>query len=218
MQSTLSTSRVLTIALGLFCICTASRAEDAFQTIGGPSATRVAVIDLDRAARDLGWMDDMRKEMEECGNQLQADMKKFTGMYNDQLRSIAHSEGVDGAQTPTTAPADLTRDAAAARQQLTQLHQKADQLYAGYRASLVARYREALAPIIQKVAHDRKISLVLVRNDSVLLAEPDIDITSAVIEIARANRPQVAAVPLPRLEGPAEVTLPASATAPTTKP
>lgn len=218
MQSTLSMSHVLAIAFGLFCICTVSRADDAFQPIGGSSATRVAVIDLDRAARDLGWMDDMRKAMEECSNQLQADMKKFTGMYNDQLRSIAHSEGLDVAHAPTTAPSDLSQDAAAARQQITQLHQKGDQLYAAYRASLVARYREALAPIIKKVAHDRKISLVLVRNDSVLLAEPDIDITGAVIEIARTNRPQVAAVPLPRLEGPAELTLPGAATSPTTKP
>ena len=196
MQSTLSMSRLLAIAFGLFWICTVSRADVAFQPIGDSSATRVAVIDLDRAARDLGWMDDMRKAMDECSNQLQADMKKFTGIYNDQLRSIARSEGVDVAHTPTTAPADFSQDAAAARQQITQLHQKGDQLYAAYRASLVARYREALAPIIQKVAHDRRISLVLVRNDSVLLAAPDVDITGAVIEIARANRPQVAAVPL----------------------
>jgi Skp family chaperone for outer membrane proteins len=218
MQSTLSASRFVAIAFGLLFVCTASRADDAFQTFGESSATRIAVIDLDRAARELGWMDDMRKEMEQCGNQLQADMKKFSGIYNDQLKSIAHSEGVDLSRGPTTAPADLTRDSVAARQQMAQLHQKADQLYAEYRVRLVARYRDALAPTIRQVAHDKKVSLVLVRNDNVLLADPEIDITGAVIEVARTNRPAVAAVPLPRLEGPAELTLPAPATGPTTKP
>lgn len=218
MQSTLSTSRLLAIFLGLCCICTASRAEDAFDTFGGSPTPRVAVIDLDRAARELGWMDDMHREMEQCSNQLQSDIKKFGGMYSDQLKTIAHAEGVDVTHGSTTAPADLTRDTVAARQQMAQLRQKADQLYAEYRVSLVARYREALAPIIRQVAHDKKISLVLVRNDNVLLAEPDIDITGAVIEIARSHRPTVAPVPLPRLEGPAELTLPGPATEPTTKP
>lgn len=218
MQDVSTTPRLLAAAIVFFCICGVLKADDAFQTFG-ESSTRIGVVDLDRAAGELGWMDDMRKDMEACGNQLQADMKKFSGMYSDQLKSIAHSEGVDVTHGSTTAPADLTRDAAAARQQLNQLHQKADQLYAGYRASLVAHYREALLPTIRQVAHDRKITLVLVRNENVLMAEPEIDITSAVIDAARTNRPTVTPVPLPRLEGPAEVSLPASpTTAPSAKP
>jgi Skp family chaperone for outer membrane proteins len=159
----------------------------------------------------------MRKDMEQCASQLQSDVKKFTGIYNDQLKSVA--QGEQNKKEPTTTapgtPTELARDTAIARQQVGQLRQKADQLYAGYRQSLVMNYRQALLPLVKQISHDRKFTLVLARNDTVLLAEPEVDITGAVIEAARNKMPVVAPVPVPRLEAPLDLGFPG---APTTEP
>lgn len=203
---------------GIWCLQRACRAEDLPQDSSG--GTRIVVVDLDRTARELGWMNDMQKQMGECAKQLQADMKKFGSMYDDQLNAIAHREGGDKGTGPATAPSpELARDAAAARQQMGQLRQKADQLYASYRSSLVSGYRAALAPTVQQIARDRKAQVVLVKNDTVLMVDKPVDITDAVIDAARAKPPTVAPVPIPRLEGPAEIEVPGgAATQPANKP
>lgn len=209
--------KVFLAVMGICIICDACRADDLpFESTG----TRIVVVDLDRTARELGWMDDMQKDLESCGKQLQSDMKKFGSMYDEQLNAIAHPSGGGSGNGPTTAPSrEVARDAAAARQQMGQLRQKADQLYAGYRTSLVARYREALLPTVQQVARGHRAQVVLVKNDTVLLVEKPVDITDAVIDAARAKPPTVPTIPIPRLEGPAEIELPgAPATQPASKP
>lgn len=204
--------------LGILCFQATSRAED-LPAESSSSGTRIVVVDLDRTARELGWMTGGQKQLEECGKQLQIDMKKFGSMYDDQLNAIAHREGGQSDKGTTAPSPELTRDAAVARQQMGQLRQKADQLYANYRTSLVASYRAALLPAVQKIAHDHKAEVVLVKNDSVLLVEKPVDITDAVIDAARANPPTLLVIPIPRLEGPAEIELPgAPATQPGTKP
>jgi Skp family chaperone for outer membrane proteins len=208
---------VLMVMVGVGCFRIALGA-DAPLPDAPAGGTKVAVVDLDRTARELGWMTGMQKDLEDCGKQLQADMKKFGALYNDQLKAVARPG--DGANGPATAPSpEFARESAAARQQMLQLRQKADQLFAGYRASLIARYRQALLPTVQQVAHDRKAELVLVKNDTVLLMEKPVDITDAVIDAARANPPEVPAIPIPRLGGPAEIEAPATpATQPSPKP
>lgn len=215
---------IVMVAAAWFCADGACRGQEAFQPVdagGTAGGTRIAVVDLDRAARELGWMDDMRKDMEQCAAVLQADVKKFTGIYNDQLQSVAQG-GQNKTGPPTTSPStpeELARDTAIAHQQIGQLRQKADQLYAGYRQSLVVNYRQALLPLVKQISHDRKFALVLARNDTVLLAEPEVDITGAVIEAARNQKPVVAPVPVPRLEAPLDLGFPgAPATEPSNKP
>jgi Skp family chaperone for outer membrane proteins len=211
---------VVGVAVTWFCAYGTCRGQNALQPAGAEGAegeTRIAVVDLDRAARELGWMDAMHKDMEQCASLLQADVKKFTGIYNDELKSVAQG-GQNKKEPPTTAPGtptELARDTAIARQQVGQLRQKADQLYAGYRSSLAGSYRQALLPLVKQISHDRKFTLVLARNDSVLLAAPEVDITGAVIEAARNKMPVVTPVPMPRLEAPLDLGFPA---APTTEP
>jgi Skp family chaperone for outer membrane proteins len=155
--------------------------------------------------------------MAQCSSQLQSDVKQFTGIYEQQLRALTRPTTREGDSAPPSSAtsAELTRDAIAARQQVAQLRQKADQLYAGYRTKLVMRYREALTPIVREVAHARKAVVVLLKSDTVLLVEPEADITSSVLAAARVRPPEVAPIPIPRLDAPLELSLPGG---PTTEP
>ena len=211
---------VIGVAVAWLSAAGACRGQDAPQPldVGGIGGeTRIAIVDLDRAARELGWMDDMQKDMEQYASLLQADVKKFTGIYNDQLKSVVQGEQnkKEPATTAPGAPTELDRDTAIVRQQVGQLHQKADQLYAGYRQSLVLSYRQALLPLVKQISHDRKFTVVLAKTDSVLLAAPEVDITAALIDAARNKKPVVAPVPVPRLEAPLDLGFPGT---PTTQP
>jgi Skp family chaperone for outer membrane proteins len=173
------------------------------------------VVDLDRVARDMGWLNAMQKDLAQCSSQLQSDVKQFTGIYEQQFRALTQPATKEGASAPAPASAELTRDAVAARQQVLQLRQKADQIYAAYRVKLVMHYREVLTPIVRQVAHSHNETVVLLKNDTVLLVEPEADITNEVLSAARAKPPEVTPIPMPRLDAPLELTLPGN---PTTEP
>jgi Skp family chaperone for outer membrane proteins len=196
-------------------------AADAPATEPAAGSQRIAVFDLDKAARDLGYMSLLQTNLDACRKQLQADVKKFAQAYETQVQSVARSMVPKDAKptdrytlTPAQS-AEVNRDVAAVRQQVAQLNQKAEQAFNGYRAEWIRHYREALAPIVQQVARSRKASVVLVRNDTVMYAEPATDITDAVVAAARATPPEVAPVPMAHVEAPAEVSFPG---APATQP
>lgn len=205
-----------TLFLGLYHTCQAQEATSPpHQGVAGQTGARVAVVDLDRVARDMGWLNDMQKDLSQCSNQLQSDVKQFTGIYEQQFRALTQPTTKEGAGSTAPASAELTRDAVAARQQVLQLRQKADQLYAAYRQKLVMHYREALTPIVRQVAHSHNQTVVLLKSDTVLLVEPEADITNEVLSAARAKPPEVGPIPVPRLDAPLELTLPGG---PTTEP
>lgn len=205
------------------------RAEDAPTTTAPAtqpeSRPSIAVLDLDKAARDLGFAAGLQKNLDQCRAQLQADVKQFAGMYDKQVQSVARSMVPKDAQPNekfqlnATQSAELSRDANTARQQVAQLGQKADQLFTAYRQDCIRHYREALTPIVRQVARDRKASVVLAKNDSLMFYDAATDITDAVVEAARAQPPDVVPVVMPRLEAPAEVNFPAPpATQPGARP
>jgi Skp family chaperone for outer membrane proteins len=217
-----STVGLIAVGLvGLFAFPGVSLAADAPAHAPAAGTEPIAVIDLDKAARDLGYASTLQGNLDQCRKELQADVKKFAAGYEAQVQSVARSMVPKDARPNdryTLSPeqsAEVNRDVAAVRQQVAQLGQKADQTFNAYRTEWIRHYREALTPLVQQVAHARKASVVLVKSDTVLFAEPATDITDAVVEAARANPPQVAPVPMARLEAPAEVNLPG---APATQP
>lgn len=184
-------------------------------------AEPVAVIDLDQAARELGYAATLETSLTDCRKQLQGDVKRFADAYEGQVQSVARSMVPKEAKPSehfTLSPeqtSQMNRDVAAIRQQVAQLGQKADQMFNAYRADWIRHYREALMPIVREVAQSRQASVVLVKTDALLYAEPATDITAVVIAAAKANPPRVAPVAMPHLEAPAEANLPS---APATQP
>ena len=193
-------------------------------------STATAVVDLDKVASDLNWMNKLQTNLDTYKNQLKADVVKYAGVYDEEIKT--RLQGMVPKDTKendkvTLSPVQsqqLTQYIVAGRQQVQQLAQYGDQLYNVYRAKWIKQYREALAPIVRQVAQEKKINIVLVTSDNVMFADRSVDVTDAVVDAARAKPPQLTEVPMTRLEGPNSINISASGAAqgagtqPTTQP
>ncbi|HSU67968.1 MAG TPA: OmpH family outer membrane protein [Tepidisphaeraceae bacterium] len=187
--------------------CNNDRSSGTGPKSDGSSGT-TAVVDLDKVARDLGWMTKLQSNLENYQGQLRQDLGKYAQIYDEQIKEQIH-----GMLPPGTKPEDkvqlslvqsqqLTNLVGAGRQQINGLAQKGDQLFGNYRGSWIRQYREALAPIIRQVAEEKKMNIVLVQSDTVLFADRGVDMTDAVVDAARAKPPALTEVPMTHLEGP----------------
>ena len=171
-------------------------------------AVATAVVDLDKVARDLGWMTKLQTNLDAYKNQLKADVVKYAGVYDDEIKTrlqgmVPKDTKENGKVTLSPEQSQqLTQYIVAGRQQVQQLAQGGDQLFNIYRANWIKQYRDALAPIIRQVAQEKKINIVLLTSDSVLFADRSVDVTDAVVDAARGKMPQLTEVPMTRLEGP----------------
>lgn len=192
---------------------------------GGSGAT--AFVDLDKVAQDLGWKTKLQADMVTYQNQLQTDLKQLQQRYEAQVQQHLKDmippgtkEGEKYTLSPTQSQ-DFTNFVVNARQQLQQLDQKANQQYNAYHMLWMQQYRDALSPIVRQVAQDRRMNVVLVKNDTLMFADRSVDLTDAVVDAARKQPPTLTEVPMQRLEGPAEIRVnptPAVSTQPSTRP
>jgi Skp family chaperone for outer membrane proteins len=172
----------------------------------------VAVVDLDKVARDLGWITKMQANLETYQGQLKNDVLKYAGSYEKQIqgavRALFPKDAKDNDKLTLTPDQtqQLSQYVAAGRQQVSQLASKADQMFGNYRLNWIKQYRDALAPVVRQVAQDKKVTVVLLSpSDNVLFAEPSIDLTNAVVDAARSKKPDLTEVPMSPLEGPATI-------------
>jgi Skp family chaperone for outer membrane proteins len=164
------------------------------------AASRVAVYDIDRVAHDMGWMTDMQTNLQALQKQFQTDFKHAQEMYAQQITDQKHQWAPKDTDKLTPEQQDaLNKMAASANEVLSQLNQKANQQLNNYRQQWVIQYREALRPVLEQVAEERKLAIILEKNDTVQFAQPSSDITDSVIDSARAHPPIVNPVAMPTL-------------------
>jgi Skp family chaperone for outer membrane proteins len=197
---------------------------------GGPSGgagNATAVVDLDKVARDLGWLTKLQTNMESYQNQLKNDLQQFQQRYEAQVQQHVKDmippgtkEG-DKYTLSQTQSQELTNYIVAARQEVQQLSQNATQLYNNYRMQWIRQYRDAVSPIVRSVAQDKRMNVVLVQNDNLMYADRSVDLTDAVVDAARKQQPLLTEVPMTHLQGPADIRpnqTPGVATQPSTQP
>lgn len=145
----------------------------------------VAVIDLDEIAREVGATDEMSQAIAAHEAALNAQLHTLKANYVEQLQSKKNELGSE----PTTE--DNQRFAAMSQQaslNLAAAQQQAKGHMTKHRADLVIQFRKRVAPIAQQIAAERGLSLVIPRNEGMILAvDEQIDITDAV---AAALKPQ----------------------------
>lgn len=230
MKRSLGTLLVCGCLLGLIAL--SSSCDRSGAGTGGPAATgssggATAVVDLDKVARDLGWLTKMQSNMETYQNQLKTDLQNFQQRYEAQVQQHVKDmippgtkEG-DKYTLSQTQSQELTNYIVAARQQVQQLGQEANQLYNAYRVEWARQYRDALSPIVRQVAQDKRMNVVLVQNENLMYADRNVDLTDAVVDAARKQPPSLTEVPMQRLQGPPDIRLnqtPNVATQPSTQP
>jgi Skp family chaperone for outer membrane proteins len=193
----------------------------------GTAGNPTAVVDLDKVARDLGWLTKLQTNMEAYQGQLKTDLQQFQQRYEAQVQQHVKDmippgtkEG-DKYTLSQTQSQELTNYIVAARQQVQQLGQEANQLYNNYRVQWARQYRDALSPIVRQVAQDKRMNVVLVQNENVMYADRSVDLTDSVVDAARKQQPLLTEVPMSHLQGPPDVKLnqtPGVATQPSTQP
>ncbi|MBM4077603.1 MAG: OmpH family outer membrane protein [Planctomycetes bacterium] len=147
----------------------------------------LAVVDLDKVAaetgKNLSMKDDLTTQESSVRQQLQAVAKSA----EDQFKSKQEEFG----ESPTEEQQkELNVFRVKAVNALNNLKNQAGQALGQYRQDQVAKFRAEIKPIALEVAAKRKLSVVIPKNEGLLLAvDPGVDITEDVIKAYREKRP-----------------------------
>ena len=165
----------------------------------------VAVVDLDKVAKEMGWTEQIEKSLQAAGkslNQQLADRaEQLREAINAKKTELAEDAGLSEEQaTQLMEMQDLRQleqlplsgeqrkqliDAInAANQDIQQAQALANQLMNNRRREVFSGYRDAMKPAARRVANARGVSAVLVGgpNENLLYYASEADITEAVVD------------------------------------
>lgn len=186
----------IALCLSLFAVVSCKRNA-------APAPGGVAVIDLDKVAGALGWLNELNANLQSTDASLQAQLNQI---LQNGIKSVEDAKKEIITQAKLTADQvkqlNEVRDVreleklpltADQRQKLIDTLNRANvnlqvarnqyqQLMTGRRAELIAAYREKIRPVARRVANNRGMSVVLTVTDPVLYSDPATSITEDVIE------------------------------------
>lgn len=178
------TTGLLSLSLGLSLITGCN------QPIGSaPQASSrggIAVVDLDKVAQQTGKQVEMADALALRESALKQQLVGFQTSLQDQIKAKQDEFG----EAPTDEQTAKLRQAAViAQNQVAQLQAQAGAELTKYKDLLVARFRNDLRPLLQDVASDHGLSVVIPKNEGLLLSvDPAVDITDDVIAKMKSLR------------------------------
>jgi len=153
------------------------------------SATRggLAVVDLDKVAAETGKNIQMKEVFQLQENSVKQQLAKAQFSANSQLETKSKEFG----EAPTDdQQKELAKFRFNASNALNQLQNQAGTKLNQYKQDQIAKFRTEIKPIAQEIAMKRGLSVVIPKNDGLLLAvDPGVDITDDVIKAYREKRP-----------------------------
>ncbi len=164
---------------------------------GGSSASSshggLAVVDLDKVAAETGKDIQMKEIFQLQENSVKQQLVKAQFSANSQLEEKKKDFG----DTPTDEQKkELAQFHYNATNALGKLQNQASAKLSQARQDQIAKFRTEIKPIAQEIAAKRGLSVVIPKNDGLLLAvDPGVDITEAVIKAYREKRPAPTAAP-----------------------
>jgi len=164
---------------------------------GGSSASSthggLAVVDLDKVAAETGKNLQMKEIFEFQENSVKQQLAQVQFSLNSQLDTKSKEFG----ETPTEEQQkELAQLRYNANNRFGQLQNQAGTKLSQYRQDQIAKFRAEIKPIAQEVAAKRGLSVVIPKNEGLLLAvDPGVDITDDVIKASREKRPAPTAAP-----------------------
>lgn len=149
------------------------------------SAQGVAVVDLDKVAKDLGVLDYISVTLENTRLQMSKSLgdaqKALQNQFNQRVQLAGENPSSEVQKELLTANRELQ----------TQFHReelKLTQDYQALRLKLINDFREELKPIAMQVARSKNFKVVLNKvMPPVYIWDDSVDITEAVIEAAKAK-------------------------------
>ena len=147
-------------------------------------AGRVAVVDLDAVAAQLGRETAIVSAIKEREAALSRQVAGAKSGYEDQLRATKAKLGKEPTKEQAQQFAKLQQQA---NLKLKQVATQAQNHLKQHRTNLVQQFREEAKSVAQQVARERGFSMVVTKNDSIILAfDATADITTAVAQRMQA--------------------------------
>ena len=148
-----------------------------------PPLIQIAICDIDEIAKELGYIDELNQILTRQRTLLNNEIRKLEATrqaaFNEKLE--AAGEFPDDEQKR-----ELAVMQAQARQLVLQTQNRARQIFAGMRDSLVQQIRTKIKKPVDQVATKKGINIVITdREESVLYVASAADITPEVLSAAR---------------------------------
>lgn len=162
----------------------------------GPAAAKsggLAVVDLGKIAAETGKDIQLRESFQLQENNVKQQLAQAQVNANSQFQDKVKEFG----ETPTDdQQKELAKFRMGATNALGQLQNQAGTKLNQYMQDQIAKFRAEIKPIAMEVAAKRGLSVVVPKNEGILLAvDPGVDITEDVIKLYRERRPAAAAAP-----------------------
>ena len=155
------------------------------------SAGGVAVVDLDKVAKELGRDVLMTNDLKANQTHLAEQLSTVEKNAIEKLNELKAELGVDAADEKK---AEFAQKAQGTQIQFNNLQKKAVAAISQRRDALVAAFRAEARPVAEKIAKSQGATAVMTRNDAFLFSfDNTIDITDAVIAEMKANPAKPAA-------------------------
>jgi Skp family chaperone for outer membrane proteins len=159
--------------------------------VSGPASasTRggMAVVDLDKVAAETGRDRQLAQSLELAQNSLNQAYAKNVESAREQL--TAKKKGL-GSTPSDDEQKEFNLMQRSAETQLMQIQNKAKADYEQYKQIQIAKFRAELKPITQEIATKRGLSIVIPKNEGLLLSvDPGVDITDEVVKALKEKHP-----------------------------
>jgi Skp family chaperone for outer membrane proteins len=168
------------------------------QMSGQPASSSrggMAVVDLDKVAAETGRDRQLAQSLELAQHSLNQSYAKKVESARDQLNEKKKGYGEELSDDEKK---EFTQMARSAETQLSQIQNMARQEFEQYKQGQIAKFRAELKPITQEIAAKRGLSIVIPKNEGLLLSvDPGVDITDDVVKVLRERHPVPAPVTAP---------------------
>ena len=152
----------------------------------------MAVVDLDKVAAETGRDRQLAQSLELAQNSLNQSLQKTVESAKEQLNAKKKANGSSPSEEEQKEFSQMERSAVT---QLSQIQKKALAEFEQYKQVQIAKFRAELKPITQEIAAKRGLSIVIPKNEGLLLSvDPGVDITDEVVKVLREKHP-IAPIP-----------------------
>lgn len=154
---------------------TKTQAQPAAKAVGG-----VGVVDLDAVAKRIGRDIEMNDAVQE---RVAALNGKLTSLQSSLRRLYEEKQDKFGDEPSPAETKELQATQARMDEQLLEVRRKAEAELATFRQALIDQFREQAKPVLREVAAARGLSIVVPKNDGLLLTiDPAVEITDEVAQ------------------------------------
>jgi Skp family chaperone for outer membrane proteins len=149
-----------------------------------PPAIQIAICDIDDIAKELGLLEELNRILSKQRTLLSNEIRKLQAQ-----RQLAFSQQIEeyGEFPDEEQKRQLARMQVEANQTIRQTQNRANQVFASMRASLIEQIRTKIKKPVDKVATDKGINIVVSEHkDFVLYTSSAANITPEVLSAARS--------------------------------